>query len=250
MLAIQSGGWRSRWQPVTESQSRWEPLLNTGFTVFIVRHGSSPRFNAAEAFADVQRAIRVVRQQAPTYGVDPERLGIHGSSAGGHLSLMAALGSDQGDPSAEDEVLRESSRVAAVVAFYPEVDLRPRSQEDTGFPPLTTESFFYANGLDVPRSYERWPALELDDEVAASISPVLYASSDDPPTLLVHSDVDTIADLNGSQTLHALLTDAGVETELFVIEGAEHRFPNPENSALAMDALVRWFETHLVGPSN
>lgn len=248
VLAIQSGGWRSRWQPVTESQSRWEPLLNTGFTVFIVRHGSTPRFNAAEAFADVQRAVRVVRQHAPTYGVDPERLGIHGGSAGGQLSLMAALGSDQGDPSAEDEVLRESSRVAAVVAYYPPVDLRPRTQPSDDFPPVTTETPFYATGLVVERS--RWPALELDEDVAASISPILHVSSDDPPTLLVHGDADTTVDLNASQMLHALLTDAGVETELFVIEGAEHRFLDPENSALAMDALVRWFETHLVGPSN
>ena len=250
VLAIQSGGWVSRWASVEQSQSRWEPLLSNGFTVFIVRHGSSPRFNAAEAFADVQRAVRVIRGHAPTYGVDPDRLGIHGGSAGGHLSLMVALASDLGDPSAEDEVLRESSRVAAVVAYYPPVDLRPRSQQDTGFSPLTTESFFYADGLEAQRSHERWPALALDEEVAASISPVLHASADDPPTLFVHGDADTIVDLNASQTLHALLTDAGVETEVFVIEGAEHRFLNPENSALAMDELVRWFETHLVGPSN
>ena len=248
VLAIQSGGWVSRWRPVEQSQSSYEALLNKGFTVFVVRHGSSPRFNAAEAFEDVQRAVRVIRQHAPTYGVDPERLGIHGGSAGGQLSLMAALGSDEGDPSAEDEVLRESSRVAAVVAYYPPVDLRPRSQPSADFPPLTAETHFYATGLVVERS--RWPALELDEEVAARNSPILHVSSDDPPTLLVHGDADTTVDLNASQTLHALLEAEGVETELYVIEGAEHRFLNDANSALAMEALVAWFETHLVGLSN
>ena len=75
-------------------------------------------------------------------------------------------------------------------------------------------------------------------------------SSDDPPTLLVHGDADTTVDLNASQTLHALLKDEGVETELAVIEGAEHRFLDPENNALAMNALVAWFETHLLGLTN
>ena len=248
ILAIQSGGWNSRWQPVERSQERFEALLNNGFTVFIVRHGSSPRFNAAEAFADVQRAVRVVRRHAPTYGVDPDSLGVHGGSAGGQLALMVGLGSDQGDANAEDEVLRESSQVAAVVAYYPPVDLRPRSEPSDEFPPTTTESAFYSSGLEVERS--RWPALELEETVAASISPILHVSSDDPPTLLVHGDADTTVDLNASQTLHALLKDEGVETELAVIEGAEHRFLDPENNALAMNALVAWFETHLLGLTN
>jgi acetyl esterase/lipase len=248
VLEVQSGGWVSRWRSVEQSQASYEALLNKGFTVFVVRHGGSPKFNAAEAFADVQRAVRVIRQRAPTYGVDPERLGIHGGSAGGQLSLMIALGADPGDPGAEDEVLRESSRVAAVVAYYPPVDLRARTQPSTDFPPVTAETPFYATGLVMERS--RWPALELDDEVAASISPILHVSSDDPPTLLVHGDADTTVDLNASQSLHSLLEAEGVETDLLVIEGAEHRFLNGDNSAIAMDALVAWFETHLVGETN
>ena len=246
VLYIESGGWRSSWRPIERSQSRFEALLSEGFTVFIVRHGSAPRYNAHEIYGDVQRAVRFVRLQAETYGVDPDRLGVHGGSAGGHLSLMLGLASDTGDPAAEDEVLRGSSQVAAVVAYYPPVDLRPQSGSGVDFPPATTESYFYSDGLDVPRATERWAALNVDQGVAASISPITHVSSDDPPTLLVHGDADTIVDLNASQMIHAAFEKNNVETALVVIEGAGHGFSEPEDRARATDALVDWFETHLV----
>ena len=251
VLYIESGGWRSSWRPIEQSRSRFDMLLSKGFTVFVVRHGSAPRYNAHEAYGDLQRAVRFVRLHAQTYGVDPDRLGVHGASAGGHLSLMLGLASDTGDPSAEDEVLRGSSQVAAVVAYYPEVDMRPQSQSYGDFPPLTTEAYFYGNGLVVPRALERWPALDLEETVAASISPILYVSSDDPPTLLVHGDADTIADLNSSQTMHGALmkshVKSHVETDLVVIEGAGHSWRTPEQRTRATDALVGWFEKHLTG---
>ena len=247
VLHIESGGWRSSWRPIEQSRSRFDQLLSKGFTVFVVRHGSAPRYNAHEAYGDVQRAVRFVRLHAQTYGVDPNRLGVHGASAGGHLSLMLGLASDTGDPSAEDEVLRGSSQVAAVVVYYPEVDMRPQSQSYGDFPPLTTEAYFYGNGLVVPRALERWPALDLEETVAASISPILYVSSDDPPTLLVHGDADTISDLNSSQMMHGALMKSHVETDLVVIEGAGHSWRTPEQRTRATDALVGWFEKHLTG---
>ena len=247
VLYIESGGWRSRWRPADASKARFEKLLSSGFTVFVVRHGSAPRYNAHEAYGDVQRAVRYVRMHAASHGVDPDRLGVHGGSAGGHLSLMLGLASDSGDPAAEDEVLRGGNQVAAVVAYYPPVDLRPQSSSQDDFPPITDESFFYSNGLAVPRAVERWSALDLEEDAAASVSPILHASGDDPPTMLVHGDADVIVDLNASQRMHAALEEHGVATELVVIEGGAHVFPDEENRARAMDALVGWFEAHLVG---
>ena len=244
VLYVESGGWRSRWRPIEASRSRFDLLLSKGFTVFVVRHGSAPRYNAHEAYGDVQRAVRFVRQYAQTHDVDPDRLGVHGGSAGGQLSLMLGLAADSGDPTAEEELLRGSSQVAAVVAYYPPVDLRPQSQSDGDFPPVTTDSLFYANGA-IPSAIERFSAVDLEESVAASISPILHVSSDDPPTMLVHGDADTLVDLNTSQTIHAALQANNVATELIVIDGGKHVFPDPENKAQAMEALVGWFETHL-----
>lgn len=246
ILYMVSGGWVSRWTPPKEDRSRFEALLNEGFTVFSVRHGSSPRFNVPEAYADVQRAVRFVRLHAVTYGVDPDRLGVWGTSAGGHLSLMLGLAADQGDPTATDEVLRVSDRVAAVVAYYPPVDLRARTTPNSHFPAtFPEEPLFFASGIAVPGAADRFPAVGFDDSLGASVSPVVHVSSDDPPTLLVHGDVDTLVDVNNSRLIHASLVDKGVTTDLVVIEGSGHGFRTPEHSALATDALVQWFNTHL-----
>lgn len=248
ILNMVSGGWVSRWRAPEEAKQGYEALLNQGFTVFSIRHGSSPRFNVPEAYADVNRAVRFVRLNASTYGVEPARLGVYGGSAGGHLSLMLGLASDEGDPGATDEVLRMSSRVAAVVAYYPPVDLRKRPSPSEDFPATLPESgLFFARGVVAPGAADRFVALEFEDELGASVSPIVHVSSDDPPTLLVHGDADALVDLNNSELIHAAFRSAGVETDLVVIEGAGHGFRTEEHRTLASDALVAWFEEHLTG---
>ena len=246
ILNMVSGGWISRWTPPEQARPRYEALLSRGFTVFAVRHGSSPRFKVPEAYADVRRAVRFVRFHAETYGVDPDRLGVYGGSAGGHLSLMLGLSSDDGDPSTEDEVLRVGSQVAAVVAYYPPVDLRTRSKPSGRFPAtLPDSSLFFAGGVVEQAAVDRFAALDFDDDLSASVSPILHVSADDPPTLLVHGDADPLVDINNSQLIHEALVGKNVKTDLVVIEGAGHGFREPEHRTRATDALVGWFEKHL-----
>lgn len=247
VLNMVSGGWVSRWRDPEQAQAGYQALLDQGFTVFAIRHGSSPRFNVPEAYADVTRAVRYVRLHAPHFGLDAERIGVYGGSAGGHLSLMLGLNSDEGDPNATDEVLRHSSRVAAVVANYPPVDLRPRATPSERFPAtIPDQSLFFAGGV-VPGAAERFVAIDVEDEAGASVSPILFVTPDDPPTLLIHGDADALVDFNNSELMQAALMASGVETGLVVIEGAGHGFRTPEDRAQASDALVGWFVEHLSG---
>ena len=247
VLNMVSGGWVSRWRDPEQAQAGYQALLDQGFTVFAIRHGSSPRFNVPEAYADVTRAVRYVRLNAPHFGLDAERIGVYGGSAGGHLSLMLGLNSDEGDPNAADEVLRHSSRVAAVVANYPPVDLRPRATPSERFPAtIPDRSLFFAGGV-VPGAAERFVAIDVEDEAGASVSPILFVTPDDPPTLLIHGDADALVDFNNSELMQAALIASGVETGLVVIEGAGHGFRTPEDRAQASDALVGWFVEHLSG---
>ena len=249
ILKMVSGGWVSRWMPPEQARSRYEALLSRGFTVFAVRHGSSPRFKVPEAYADVRRAVRFVRLHAETYGIDPDRLGVYGGSAGGHLSLMVGLASDDGNPTTEDEVLRVSSQVAAVVAYYPPVDLRTRAEPSGRFPAtLPDSSLFFASGVVEPAAADRFAALDFEDVLRASVSPILHVSSNDPPTLLVHGDADPLVDINNSQLIHEALASKNVTTDLVIIEGAGHGFRQPEHRARATSALVGWFEKHLNAP--
>lgn len=221
ILYMVSGGWVSRWAPPERTAARLQKLLDAGFTVFAVRHGSSPLFKVPDAVADVRRATRFIHANAATWGVDPERLGVFGGSAGGHLSLMLGLASDEGDASASDPVLKEGDRVAAVVAYFPPVDL-----------------------TSIVGPNDRFPALDFAKDEAEAISPIFFVSSDDPPTLLVHGDADTLVPLSNSERIYAAFEKADVETNLIVIKGAGHGFRG-KDAEDATEALVAWFQRYL-----
>jgi acetyl esterase/lipase len=217
-----SGGWVSRWQPPAQRARAFRGLLERGFTVFAVHHGSAPRFKVPDAVADVRLAIRHIRLNAKAHGIDPDRIGVTGGSAGGHLSLMLGTAADAGEAASEDPVLRASDRVQAVVALYPPIDLR----RSTG-------------------PNRRFPALEFPVEQAEAISPIVFVSADDPPTLLIHGDADELVPLTTSTTILDAFRAAHVESELIVIEGGDHGFRNPEHRARSNAAMIAWFEKHL-----
>ena len=231
VLFMVSGGWVSNWndpQAAVASgaiQRRFGVLLDRGFTVFLVRHGSSPLFKVPDAVADVREAVRFVRSNAAKLGVDPERLGVFGGSAGGHLSLMLGLAGNGAQPAAGDGAAPTASgasvEVAAVAAYFPPVDLRR----------LVGPS-------------ERFPALDFAPELADDVSPLLFVSADDPPVLLVHGTADTLVPLSNSQILHEALNGQHVETRLIVLEGAGHGFEG-EQAQQAITAVADWFTEHL-----
>src|SRR5437867_9075335 len=121
VVLMVSGGWKScpgSFQPWIAAA-----LLRRGYTVFAVYHVSQPEATVMEIADDVNRAVRYVRHNARQYGVEPQRLGVTGGSAGGHLSLMLATRGAPGPLSAADPIDSESSTVQAVAIFYPVTDL-------------------------------------------------------------------------------------------------------------------------------
>src|ERR1700676_4286763 len=93
-----SGGWFS--DPRAINVTLISEFLKRGYTVFAVVHASQPRFTIPEAVEDMQRAVRYIRHHAKDLRIDPDRLGITGGSAGGHLSLMLGTTGKDGDPKA------------------------------------------------------------------------------------------------------------------------------------------------------
>ena len=228
VLFMVSGGWFSKWSPPDKAfeesvrdGSVYSRLVDSGHTLFLVRHGSAPQFKVPEAVADVRRAVRFIRLHAGEYGIDAARLGVFGGSAGGHLSLMLGTASDEGKADANDPVERISDRVAAVVAYFPPTDLR-----------------------NIVGPSRRFPALEFDPALAESVSPFLHVTRDDAPTLLVHGDRDTLVKLKQSEQVHEAFQKAGVTSELIVLEGAGHGFKG-DDTVRATKALVAWFDKHL-----
>ncbi len=225
VLFMVSGGWYSRWIPPQQALGILRPLVDKGFTVFAVRHGSSPKYVIPEILGDVRRSVRFIRLHAGRFGVDPERLGVTGMSAGGHLSLMLGTTSDEGDPKAKDEVLRATDRVAAVVAYFPPTDVRPWVDEDSEY-------------------WKNYPALRFDAAQAGDCSPILHVTEDDPPTLLIHGDQDKLVPLDHSRKIRAEFEKKNVPCEVLVIEGAGHGFGGGDGKR-ASDATVAWFVKYL-----
>ncbi len=93
---------------------------------------------------------------------------------------------------------------------------------------------------------ERFLALDFADSLAASVSPILFVSSDDPPVLLIHGDADRLVPIRNSEDMHAALLEAGVTTEFITIPDAGHGFRG-DDAERARVAVVEWFETHLKG---
>jgi acetyl esterase/lipase len=225
VIAIVSGGYQSSVEMSRIIVDGYlSPLLNEkGFTVFAVRHGSSPRYPMSAIVADMRRAVRFIRQHAGEYGVDPNRIGVYGGSAGGQLALLLGTTADSGDPSASDAVLRESSRVAAVVAYFPPTDLS-RWGNRRAFPATA----------------------ELTQAEAAQYSPIRFVSPGAAPSLIVHGDADTVVPMVEGETMHGALTKAGVPASFIRIEGAGHGFEGADLERVNA-AMVQWFEQHLRG---
>src|SRR5262250_2377651 len=150
VIFMVSGGWVSNYRPPQQAATQFKDLLDKGFTLIAVRHGSSPKYLIPEIVSDVRRAVRFIRYNAKQWGVDPNRLGVFGGSAGGHLALVLGTASDDGDPNAKEDFMKESDRVASVVAYFPPVDRRPLAR---GLNPQRTG-----------RVLERFPALNLEKE--------------------------------------------------------------------------------------
>ncbi|HKC88685.1 MAG TPA: alpha/beta hydrolase [Blastocatellia bacterium] len=231
IIFMVSGGWVSNYRPPQQAATQFKDLLDKGFTLIAVRHGSSPKYLIPEIVSDVRRAVRFIRYNAKQWGVDPNRLGVFGGSAGGHLALVIGTASDDGDPNAKEDFMKESDRVASVVAYFPPVDLRP-----------------LARGLNPPPTggtLDRFPALNFEKEKAADYSPIVHVSPDDPPTLLIHGDKDSLVPVNNSKVIHEAFQKNNVKTQLIIIEGADHGFRG-EDAKRASAAMVAWFEQTLL----
>ena len=240
-----SGGWFSSHDNVNPGS--YQPFLKRGYTVFAVVHGSQPKFTIPEVLEDMHRAVRYIRHHAKEYGVDPERLGITGGSAGGHLSLMQGCASKPGDPKAKDPVDRESSKVAAVACFFPPTDFLNYGKEGeialgngilAGFrPPFDFKQVDPKTKALVSITDEK-----RREEIGRAISPVSHVSKDSAPALIAHGDKDYLVPLQQAERMIDKLKAAKVPCKLVVKPGAGHGWAGMDKE---LTQFADWFDEHL-----
>ena len=240
VILIVSGSWKSKKSDVPSEEAllrgqHWaQGLLNGGFTLFLVRHGSTPRYPVPEMIGDIKRSVRFVRLHAKEYGVDPGRLGIVGGSSGGHLALMAALTADDGKPDAKDPIEKTSSRVQAIMAWFPPVDFINWGGEN-GYkmvekvrPTLFQEMFGKVTELEIQLK---------------SVSPIYHLTAEAPPLFLVHGDADKTVPVQQSQILKTKYEELKRPVQLVIQPGGPHTYwPGIEKN---YPAIWEWFDRYL-----
>jgi len=239
-----SGGWMSNHDNINIDFLK-EPLAR-GYTVFAVVHGSQPKYTIPEAVADMNLAVRYIRSHAGDFKIDPNRIGISGGSAGGHLSLMLGTAGDAGDADSKDPVARTSSRVQAVACFFPPTDFL-----NYGTPGYAWLNRGPKDAFKAPFDFHVWNqdlkifevvSDEARIKIAREVSPVYHVSKDDPPTLLIHGDKDGLVPLQQSQLIIAKFEEAGVPCKLVVKPGEGHGWARWHDD---MRTITDWFDKYL-----
>jgi acetyl esterase/lipase len=245
VVMVISGGWFSDHGAINTNLCG--RFCQKGYTVFAVVHGSQPKFTIPEAVEDLNRAVRFIRFHAKEFNIDPDRIGITGGSAGGHLSLMVGLAGKPGDPNAKDPVDRASSRVQAVACFFPPTDFLNYGQPGNVALGRGTLSNFRApfdfHEFD-PKQRRFVPVTDEQKllEIGKQISPITHVTADDPPTLIIHGDADKLVPIQQAEILIAKLKEAGVPAELVTKPGAAHGWPTIGED---VTKFIDWFDKYL-----
>ncbi|MDO8833950.1 MAG: alpha/beta hydrolase [Vicinamibacterales bacterium] len=228
---IHGGGWQSG----DKSLSASHPALqqrSRGYAVASIEYRLSGESTFPAQIADCKAAIRWLRANAGLYGLDVNRVGVWGSSAGGHLAALVGTSGgvsqledlSQGNPA-------ESSRVRAVVDWYGPVDFLQM------FP-----SHLLA---DSPESRLLGCTVTACPDRVAMANPITYIDTGDPPFFIQHGSADGTVNPAQSELLHAALQEAGVASTHQVLPGAGHggaAFTASANVALVaafLDAYLR-----------
>jgi len=188
-------------------------LAQNGYVAVTVTYRLAPKYQFPAAVQDTKAAVRWVRANAKKYHIDPDRIGVTGGSAGGHLALF--LGVTGGVPEFEgDQNPGPSSRVTCVVDVYGPSDF--------------TKS--YGKSVDAAQVLPLWLGGDLNTAREKHIrsSPLYWVTPDAAPTLCIHGTKDTYVHHEQSEWLVEKLKAAGVEAELMLLEGAGHGFKGPD----------------------
>jgi acetyl esterase/lipase len=244
-----SGGWVSDHDGINPRFAT--ELLNRGYTVFAVVHGSQPKYTIPEVLGDMNRAVRYIRFHADDYHIDPNRIGIIGGSAGGHLSLMQGTAGDLGKPDAKDPIDRVSSRVQAVACFYPPTDFLNYGKAGEialgrGVLVNFRAPFDFHEFDKNTRAFVAITDEARILEIGRQISPIYHVTSDDAPALIIHGDADKLVPIQQAESIVAKLKEAGVPAELVVRPGAGHGW---KDQAKDVPLMVDWFDRHLKSES-
>lgn len=215
IVVVHGGGWRSG------DKNRFAhiagKLAEEGFAAACIGYRLLPEVEFPAPVMDCKAAVRWVRANAASHGIDPDRIGAMGGSAGAHLVAMLGTSDAVAKLEGSGGNAGISSRVQAVVAMATPADLTRLGQREN-----------------------------LDSELARLVSPVTHVSKSSAPVLLLHGTKDTVVPMAQSELLLEKYREAGAKAELVKIEGGVHAFWNGAEFDRTMKLAVAFFRDTLV----
>jgi acetyl esterase/lipase len=232
VVYVHGGAWRSG----TKSDLRIAKLLDHGFAIASVDYRLSTQAVFPAQVHDIKAAIRFLRAKSGEFQINGTRIGVIGSSAGGHLAALAGVTNDH--QLLEGEVgkhLDESSKAQCIVSLYGASNLQSILSQSTEF------------GLKM-----RVPALQLllggqPDEkadLAKLASPTAHVDAGDPPLLLIHGDADPQMPPQQSEEFSKAYEAAKLSSQIIIIPGGKHggaEFYDEERTGV----IAKFLTTHL-----
>jgi acetyl esterase/lipase len=174
---------------------------------FVLRYRHGPQYHYPTTLTDAQRALRLIRANAKKYNVDPEKVGVFGGSAGGHLAAMLATLYDSkllpGAPYVPDAIDGLSARPAFALLLYPVIDMTDDAVTHRGSRTNLTQ--------DKPDLYE-------------PLSPWKHVTRDTPPAFIVHGTNDFLVPVKNSLLYYEACLKARVPVEMHLEDIAQHGF--------------------------
>jgi acetyl esterase/lipase len=208
------------------------PFVQRGYFGATIDYRLSQEAKFPAQIEDCKCAIRFLRAKAKEYNLDPDRIGVWGSSAGGHLVALLGVTASAKELEGTGGWAEFSSRVNAVCDWY-----GPSNFSTIGdFP-----SHIDRRLPTCPEARLIGGALQENKEKAARASPITYVSKDAPPFLIMHGDKDNTVPFHQSEELYDALKKAGVDVTFHPVKGAGHGFGGPE----IMKMVSEFFDGHL-----
>ena len=179
-----------------------------GVSAFVLRYRLTPYHHPAE-LDDAQRAIRIVRSRAREFGIQPDRIGMMGFSAGGHLAATAGTHYDAGKPDDADAVERVSSRPDFLILCYPVISFQKS---------IAGENVLGNYGGSGRNLLGENP----DQKALDDLSDELHVTEQTPPTFLYHTSNDSGVAVQNSVAFYLALRKAHVPAEIHLYESGPH----------------------------
>ncbi len=216
------------WQAGSKDNCPAVSLATQGYAVASINYRLSQHAVFPAQIEDCKAAIRWLRANAVKYHLDPNHIGVWGSSAGGHLVAMLGTTGNVKELEGKGGNLDQSSRVQCVIDWFGPADMTTMGRQ--------------ADKPDTPVARLIGGTIQENQEKAKKASPITYVDKNSAPFLIMHGDKDNVVPLTQSEVLAEALKKAGVEVTLVVVKGNGHGGPgfnSPENRKLIEDFFAK-----------